>query len=68
MKLTGKVKWFNAAKGFGFVEPDKGGKDVFIHVSVVKAAGLEGLEENQSIEYEVVEDRGRESADNISLI
>ncbi len=60
---TGTVKWFNATKGFGFIAPDDGGKDVFVHISAVERAGLKGLEENQKIEYEMVSGRdGRESA------
>jgi len=60
---TGTVKWFNATKGFGFIAPDDGGKDVFVHISAVERAGLKGLEENQKIEFEMVSGRdGRESA------
>ena len=60
---TGTVKWFNATKGFGFIAPDDGGKDVFVHISAVERAGLKGLEENQKIEYEMISGRaGRESA------
>jgi cold shock protein len=61
---TGTVKWFNAQKGFGFIQPDSGGKDVFVHVSAVERAGLRGLAEGQKISYEVEADRrtGKESA------
>jgi CspA family cold shock protein len=61
---TGTVKWFNAQKGFGFIQPDDGGKDVFVHISAVEAAGLRGLDENQKVSYELERDRrsGKESA------
>ncbi len=63
---TGTVKWFNATKGFGFIAPDDGGKDVFVHISAVERAGLRGLEENQKIEYEMISGRdGRESAGDL---
>ena len=63
---TGTVKWFNSTKGFGFIAPDDGGKDVFVHISAVERAGLTGLEENQKIEYEMVSGRdGRESAGDL---
>jgi CspA family cold shock protein len=68
MKTTGTVKWFNSTKGYGFIAPDNGSKDVFLHVSAVQAAGLEGLDDNQKIEFEVVEEKGKESATNIKLI
>jgi len=65
---TGTVKWFNSSKGFGFIKPDEGGDDVFVHVSAVEAAGLTGLDDNQAISYELVEDkRGRSSAGNLEL-
>ena len=61
---TGRVKWFNDQKGYGFIQPDSGGKDVFVHVSAVERAGLRGLAEGQKISYEVEADRrtGKESA------
>ena len=63
---TGTVKWFNGTKGFGFIAPDDGGKDVFVHISAVERAGLTGLEENQKIEYEMISGRdGRESAGDL---
>lgn len=62
---TGTVKWFNASKGFGFIQPDGGGKDVFVHISAVERAGLSGLNEGQKISYEVVANRGKESAENL---
>jgi|TARA_Y100000588_G_scaffold315845_1_gene344134 CspA family cold shock protein len=63
---TGTVKWFNPTKGFGFIEPDDGGKDAFVHISAVERAGLSGLREGQKVEFELAPSRdGRESADNI---
>ncbi len=62
---TGTVKWFNPTKGFGFIEPEEGGKDVFVHISAVEKAGLSGLNEGEKIEYEVQSERGKESAHNI---
>jgi CspA family cold shock protein len=64
---TGTVKWFNATKGFGFIQPQGGGKDVFVHISAVQSAGLTGLNEGQQIEYEIVANRGRESAENLKV-
>lgn len=63
----GTVKWFNDQKGFGFIQPDDGGKDVFVHVSAVERAGMRGLVEGQKVSYEIVADRrsGRSSADNL---
>lgn len=66
---TGTVKWFNATKGFGFIAPDDGGKDVFVHISAVERAGLNGLNDNQKISYELQSGRdGRESAANLELL
>ncbi len=62
---TGTVKWFNAQKGFGFIQPDGGGNDVFVHISAVEAAGLRGLNEGQKINYDVVTEKGRASAGNL---
>ena len=63
---TGKVKWFNGEKGFGFIQPDDGGKDVFVHISAVERAGLGSLREGQKIQYEIVAGRnGRSSAENL---
>jgi len=68
MKTTGTVKWFNSTKGYGFIAPDNGSKDVFIHRSAVEAVGLETLDDNQKIEFEVTSSQGKESAANIKLI
>lgn len=66
---TGTVKWFNTTKGFGFIAPDTGGKDVFVHISAVERAGLTGLADNQKVEYEMRAGRdGRESASDLRLI
>jgi len=66
---TGTVKWFNATKGFGFIAPDDGGKDVFVHISAVERAGLTGLKDDQKIEYELIAGRdGRESAGDLKLL
>lgn len=63
---TGKVKWFNPQKGFGFIEPEEGGNDVFVHISAVEAAGWRTLEDGQKINYELQEDRGKQSAGNLT--
>jgi len=62
---TGTVKWFNGAKGYGFIQPDSGGKDVFVHISAVERSGLNGLHEGQKITYEIQQDRGKEAAVNL---
>jgi CspA family cold shock protein len=64
---TGTVKWFNATKGYGFIQPQDGGKDVFVHVSAVERAGLSTLNEGQQVEYEIVSDRGKSSAENLKV-
>ena len=65
---NGTVKWFNTTKGFGFIAPEDGGKDVFVHISAVEQAGLTGLADNQKVTYELQAGRdGRESAGNIQL-
>jgi CspA family cold shock protein len=63
----GTVKWFNPSKGFGFIQPDSGGKDVFVHTSAVEKAGLSTLNEGAKVSYEVVANRGKESAENLRL-
>ncbi|MBS3652568.1 cold-shock protein [Pseudaminobacter sp. 19-2017] len=67
---TGTVKWFNSTKGFGFIQPDDGGQDVFVHVSAVERAGLASLVEGQKINFEVQRDRrtGKSGADNLSKV
>ncbi|PHZ83544.1 cold-shock protein [Paremcibacter congregatus] len=66
---NGTVKFFNATKGYGFIQPEDGGKDVFVHISAVEAAGLSGLADDQKVSYELEEDRrGRSSAGNLSLM
>ena len=64
---TGKVKWFNSDKGYGFIAPDDGSKDVFVHISAVERAGLRSLNENQAVSFEVTTDRksGKQSADQL---
>jgi CspA family cold shock protein len=65
---TGTVKWFNATKGFGFIQPDNGGPDAFVHISAVERAGLHGLNEGQRVKYELVAGRnGKSSAENLTL-
>jgi len=63
----GTVKWFNATKGYGFIAPDTGGKDVFVHISAVEKAGLTDLREGAKVSYEIVANRGKESAENLRL-
>jgi CspA family cold shock protein len=64
---TGTVKWFNSQKGFGFIQPEDGGKDVFVHISAVERAGMNSLDEGQKVSFDVVADRrtGKSSADNL---
>ncbi len=64
---TGTVKWFNATKGYGFIMPEDGGKDVFVHVTAVQAAGLRGLNEGQKVNFEVAMERGKSSAVNLKV-
>src|SRR6266576_3388816 len=64
---TGTVKWFNPTKGYGFIQPDGGGKDVFLHISAVEKAGLSNLNEGAKVSYEVVANRGKESAENLRV-
>ena len=64
----GIVKWFNVSKGFGFIQPEGGGKDIFVHVTAVREAGLETLDENQAVEFEMVDGRdGRQCAGELKL-
>ena len=67
---TGTVKWFNSQKGFGFIQPDDGGKDVFVHISAVEQAGMRGLDEGQKISYDIIEDRrsGKSSAGKLQAV
>lgn len=66
---TGTVKWFNATKGYGFIEPSDGAKDVFVHITAVQSAGLNDLAEGQKVSYDVVPGRnGKSSADNLKLL
>ena len=67
---TGTVKWFNAQKGYGFIQPDDGGKDVFVHISAVQRSGMASLQEGQKLSYELTEDRrtGKSSADQLRAI
>ena len=65
---TGKVKWFNKTKGFGFIAPDEGGKDVFVHISALERSGIDNLADDQKVSFEMSSGRdGREPADNIEL-
>lgn len=61
----GTVKWFNATKGFGFIQPDNGGADVFVHISAVQSAGMSTLNEGQKISYEIANERGKDAATNL---
>jgi CspA family cold shock protein len=65
---TGTVKWFNTTKGFGFIMPSDGTKDVFVHITAVQAAGLRGLNDGQKVNYEVVMERGKAAASNLQLV
>ncbi len=62
---NGTVKWFNATKGYGFITPEDGSSDVFVHISAVQEAGMAGLDEGQKLSYELVENRGKTSAGNL---
>ena len=64
---TGTVKFFNSQRGFGFIQPQDGGKDVFVHISAVERAGLRSLNEGQSVEYEIENNRGKDSAVNLKI-
>ena len=65
---TGKVKWFDAKKGFGFITPDDGGKDAFLHVSALQTANIQSVSDGQAVSYELTEQRGKMAASNIALI
>ena len=65
---TGKVKWFDATKGYGFIEQEGGGTDVFVHISEVEKAGLRTLDENQRVSYEIESNKGKSSATNLKLM
>jgi CspA family cold shock protein len=65
---SGTVKWFNGQKGYGFIQPAGGGQDVFVHISAVERAGLSSLNEGQAVEFEVVENRGKSSAENLKIV
>ncbi len=64
----GTVKWFNTKKGYGFIAPEGGSNDVFVHISALEKAGLQGLNEGQKVEYELAENKGKESAVNLSVV
>ncbi|MBY3514185.1 cold-shock protein [Rhizobium laguerreae] len=68
--ITGTVKWFNPDKGFGFIQPDDGSTDAFVHISAVQRSGLSGLQEGQKVSYEIVQDRrsGKSSAENLKVL
>jgi CspA family cold shock protein len=65
---TGTVKWFNGAKGFGFIQPEAGGADIFVHISAVERAGLRDLREGQKLSYELATEKGKTSAANLKVI
>ena len=65
---TGKVKWFDAKKGFGFITPDDGGKDAFLHVSALQTANIQSVSDGQAVSYELTEQRGKQAASDIALI
>jgi len=64
---SGTVKWFNPTKGYGFIQPQGGGQDVFVHISAVERAGLSTLNEGQRVEYEIISDHGKQSAGNLKV-
>ncbi len=64
---SGTVKWFNATKGYGFIQPDNGGKDVFVHISAVEKAGMSDLREGAKVTFDIVPNKGKESAENLRM-
>ncbi len=66
--LQGKVKWFNQTKGYGFIEPEDGSKDVFVHISAVEQAGLQNLQEDENVSFEIEDNRGKQSATNLKVL
>lgn len=68
MAQTGTVKWFNGTKGFGFIVPDDGGQDVFVHISAVEKAGMRTLDEGQKIEFDIEDNRGKQAAGNLKAV
>lgn len=65
---TGTVKWFNATKGYGFIQPDDGSADMFVHISAVEAAGLQGLNEGDKVSYQEADNRGKKAAANLKMV
>lgn len=65
---SGTVKWFNTTKGYGFITPDAGGKDVFVHITAVQAAGLRGLTDGQKLNFDLTEERGKAAAINLKTV
>lgn len=65
---TGKVKWFNPTKGFGFIEPEDGSKDVFVHITALQRAGIAHLNEGQRVEYDLAQEKGKTAAANLKLV
>ena len=65
---NGKIKWFNPTKGYGFIENDAGGKDIFLHISALEQSGIDNLEEGQAVSFEIAENKGKENATNIIKI
>ena len=68
MAQSGTVKWFNPTKGFGFIVPEDGSSDIFVHISAVEQAGLKGLDEGQKVQFELQDNRGRQAAANLQIV